>query len=145
MRHLRSAVCAVALLAGCAGPTPEQAVQADPTLAVSQPGDAALSCEAVGVEITKMNGTITQAQRMTDLEVNNRSRLDAPTQDTRLTTTTVGGSNGPSAIGDSPVVATGGGGAESDDALMKQQARAKAAIARANELIRLGRAKHCFA
>ena len=142
MRHLRSAVCAVALLAGCAGPTPEQAV---PTLTVSQPGDAALSCEALGAEITRMNGTITQAQRMTDLEVNNRSRLDAPTGDSRLTTTTVGGSNGPSAIGDSPVVATGGGGADSNDVLIRQQARAKAAIARANELIRLGRLKRCFA
>ena len=145
MRQLRPALGAVILLAGCAGPTPEQAVRADPTLAVSQPGDAALSCDAIDAGVRTMNGIITRAQRMTDLEVNNRSRLDRPTGDTRLTTTTVGGHNGPSAIGDSPVVATSGGAADTDDVLQQQQARAQAATARANELIRLGRAKRCFA
>ena len=145
MRHSRSALCIVIMLAGCAGPTPEQAIQADPRLALSQPGDAALSCDAIDTEVATMNGVITRAQRMTDLEVNNRARLDAPTEDNKLTTTTVSGHNGPTGIGDNPVVATGGNGATSNDVLMQQQARAQAAIARANALIRLGRARRCFA
>lgn len=145
MRHVRSTVCVGIALAGCAEPTVKRAVQADPTLALSQPGDATLSCDGIDAEIKKMNGIITRAQRMTDMEVNNRARLDAPTGDNRVTTTTVSGHNGPSGIGDSPVVGTGGNGAESNDVLIQQQARAQTAIARANELTRLGRAKRCFA
>ena len=62
MRHSRSALCVVVMLAGCAGSTPEQAIQADPRLALSQPGDAALSCDAIDTEVATMNGVITRAQ-----------------------------------------------------------------------------------
>ena len=142
----RAALLVLAALCGCAGPSEQrEAVRADPALALSQPGDAALGCAAIEGQITGMNNRITLAQRMTDQEVNHRTRLSAPTNDTRVTDTTVNGHNGPTGIGNGTTAYTDGAGVESNEVLVAQKGTAEAATARANELIRLGRARRCFA
>lgn len=144
-------VCLIALfvlsgLAACEPlGTPEEAISADPTLALHQPGDAALGCDRLDAGIEKMNGRITLAQRMTDQEVNHRTALSSPTNDTRVTGTTVSGHNGPTGIGNGTTAFTNGAGAESNEVLVAQKGTAAAASARANELIRLAKLKHCYA
>ncbi len=92
-----------------------------------------------------MNGRITLAQRMTDQEVNHRTTLAAPTNDTRVSDTTVGGHNGPTGIGNGTTAFTNGAGAESSETLAEQKDAAAAAIAPANELIRLAKLRYCYA
>lgn len=141
-----AALLALAALCGCAGASGEQeAIRADPALVLSQPGDKDLGCKAIEGAIAGMNDRITLAQRMTDQEVNHRRTFAAPTNDTRVTDTTVGGHNGPTGIGNGTTAYTDGKGAESNEVLVAQKGTAEAAAARANELIRLGRAKRCFA
>ncbi len=141
-----AALLALAALCGCAGPSGEQeAIHADPALVLSQPGDKALGCGAIEGAIAGMNDRITLAQRMTDQEVNHRKTFAAPTNDTRVTDTTVNGHNGPTGIGNGTTAYTDGKGAESNEVLVVQKGTAEAATARANELIRLGRARRCFA
>ena len=141
-----AALLALAALCGCAGSSGEQeAIRADPALVLSQPGDKALGCGAIEGAIAGMNDRITLAQRMTDQEVNHRKTFAAPTNDTRVTDTTVNGHNGPTGIGNGTTAYTDGKGAESNQVLVVQKGTAEAATARANELIRLGRAKRCFA
>ncbi|MGI4977788.1 MAG: hypothetical protein ACRYG6_12675 [Janthinobacterium lividum] len=142
----RTILLACAMLCGCAeGSDPQAAIKADPAMALSQPGDPALGCPAIEAGIAGMNSRITLAQRMTDQEVNGRTRLSAPTNDTRVTDTTVNGRNGPAGVGNGTTAYTDGRGAESNEVLVAQKGTAEAATARANELIRLGRAKRCFA
>ncbi|MGI3776518.1 MAG: hypothetical protein ACRYGC_04405 [Janthinobacterium lividum] len=142
----RTMLLACALLCGCAdGSDPQTAIKADPAMALSQPGDAALGCPAIEAGIAGMNSRITLAQRMTDQEVNGRTRLSAPTSDTRVTDGTVAGHSGPAGVGNGPVAYTDGKGVESNEVLVAQKGTAEAATARANELIRLGRARRCFA
>ncbi len=144
--HARTILLACALLCGCAdGSDPQTAIRADPAMALSQPGDPALGCPAIEAGIAGMNSRITLAQRMTDQEVNGRTRLSAPTNDTRVTDGTVNGHNGPAGIGNGTTAHTDGKGIESNEVLVAQKGTAEAATARANELIRLGRAKRCFA
>ncbi len=143
-RH--AAVFLLAALCGCAEQSGQQeAIRADPALVLSQPGDKALGCEAIEGGITGMNNRITLAQRMTDQEVNHRKTFAAPTNDTRVTDTTVNGHNGPTGIGNGTTAYTDGKGAESNEVLVVQKGTAETAIARANELIRLGRTRRCFA
>ena len=137
---------ALAALCGCAGQSGEQeAIRVDPALALSQPGDKALACDAIEGGIAGMNNRITLAQRMTDQEVNHRKTFYAPINDTRVTDQTVNGHNGPTGIGNGTTAYTDGKGAESNQTLVVQKGTAEAATARANELIRLGRARRCFA
>ena len=140
-----TALFACALLLGCASTSEQDAVKADPALALSQPTDAALGCDAIEAGITSMNNRITLAQRMTDQEINHRTTFAAPTNDIRVTDTTVNGHNGPTGIGNGTTAYTDGKGAESNEVLATQKGTAEAAILRANQLIRLGRAKRCFA
>ena len=140
-----TALFACAFLLGCAGGFEQYAVKADPTLALSQPGDATLGCDAIEAGITGMNNRITLAQRMTDQEVNHRTAFSAPTNDTRVTGSTVSGHNGPTGIGNGTTAYTNGAGVESSEVMVAQKGTAEAAALRANELIRLGRAKRCFA
>lgn len=142
----RAILLACALLCGCAdGSDPQVAIKADPAMALSQPGDPALGCPAIEAGIAGMNSRITLAQRMTDQEVNGRTRLSAPTNDTRVTDGTANGHTGPTGIGNGTTAYTDGRGVESNEVLVAQKGTAEAATARANELIRLGRAKRCFA
>ena len=62
-----------------------------------------------------------------------------------MTDSTVDGHNGPTGIGNGTTAYTDGKGAESNEVLVVQKGTAEAAIARANELVRLGRARRCFA
>ena len=140
-----AALLACALLCGCAEGSEQAAIKADPALAVSQPGDATLGCGAIETAITGMNNRITLAQRMTDQEVNHRATFAAPTNDTRVTDTTANGHNGPTGIGNGTTAYTDGNGGASNEVLVAQKGTAEAATLRANELIRLGRAKRCFA
>ena len=140
-----AALLACALLCGCAEGSEQAAIKADPALAVSQPGDATLGCGAIETAITGMNNRITLAQRMTDQEVNHRTSFAAPTNDTRISDTTVNGHNGPAGIGNGTTAFTDGKGAASNEVLVVQKGTAEAAALRANELIRLGRARRCFA
>ena len=140
-----TALFACAFLLGCASGSEQDAVRADPALALSQPTDAALGCDAIEAGITGMNNRITLAQRMTDQEVNHRTTFAAPSNDTRVTDTTSNGHNGPTGIGNGTTAYTDGKGAESNEVLATQKGTAEAAILRANQLIRLGRAKRCFA
>ena len=142
---------AVLAVSACAGPSdPAASVAADQTLVVSQPDDGDLTCDDISYGIEMMNRRITLAQRMTTMEVGNRVRLDTP-QDAfggagRVSNLSAGGgaANYPG-IGDAPSVAMTGAGVEDDAALARQAQIAKAASARANELLRLGREKRCFA
>ncbi len=146
---MRASPFALALMAGLAAceplGTPEEAISRDPTLALHQAGDAALGCDALDAGITRMNGRITLAQRMTDQEVNHRTTFAAPTNDTRVSDTTVNGHNGPTGIGNGTTAFTDGAGAESNETLAEQKGVATAAIARANELVRLAKLRHCYA
>ena len=145
-RLIYCSVLLLIILAGCEPlGTAEEAIAKDPTLALHQSGDTALSCDALDAEITKRNGQITLAQRMTEIELNHRTSLGAPTNDTRVTDTTVNGHNGPTGIGNGTTAFTSGSNAASNEVLSAQKATATAAIARANELIRLAKLKHCYA
>ncbi len=146
---MRACSTALLLLAGLAAceplGTPEETISKDPTLALHQPGDTALTCSMIDAEITKMNGRITLAQRMNDQEVNHRTAFASPTNDTRVSDTTVSGHNGPTGIGNGTTAYTNGEGAGSNEVLAEQKRTATAATGRANELIRLAKLKHCYA
>ena len=77
--------------------------------------------------------------------MNHRTALGSPTNVTRVSDTTVNGHNGPTGIGNGTTAFTNGAGAESNEVLVAQKGTAAAAAARANELIRLAKIRHCYA
>ena len=146
MRCLCPLVVSLFLASGCADERAEkQAVQADPALALYQKGDGMLTCDQIDTGVTKMNARITLAQRMTDQEVNNRRRLDKPNTDARVLSETAEGLVPLPGLGTGGTMATTGDGAGSNGVLVIQKGTAEAAIARANELVRIGKVRKCYA
>lgn len=141
--------------AGCAASPPDTAhpaaAAASPhaPIPTTEPGDNALTCQAIEGQIGEMNGRIDQA--------NQRTRALASSGVAGSGVSLSGGGSGVSGANvnenNLPVVgATGTGGingggssANNEDAMAAQQRFANSAIARANQLIGLGRAKKCFA
>lgn len=120
-------------------------MQADPALALYQKGDGKLTCDQIDAGVSGMNARITLAQRMTDQEVNNRQRLDKPNTDSRVLSETAEGLVPLPGLGTGGSMGTTGKGAESNAVLVIQKGTAEAAIARANELVRIGKVRKCYA
>ncbi len=145
------------LAAGCAASPPDTAhpaaaaANAHPPIPATEPGDDALSCQAIESQIGEMNGRIDQA--------NQRTRALASSGVAGSGVSLSGGSGGGVSganvnENNLPVIgSTGSGGidnggsssATNEDAIAAQQRFANSAIARANRLIVLGRARKCFA
>ncbi len=143
------------LVSGCAATPPDAdhpaAAAASPhaPIPATEPGDSTLTCQAIESQIGEMNGRIDQANQRTralalsgvagsgvSLSGGNSGGVSgANVNENNLP---VVGATGTGGIG-------GGGSSANDDAMAAQQRFANSAIARANELIGLGRAKKCFA
>lgn len=143
------------LLGSSCAATPDNAAPAvaaanpHPPIPATEPGDDALTCQAIESQIAEMNGRIAQANQRTRALASAGiagSGVSLGNAGSGVTGTNVNQENYP-VVGSTGSGSIGGGSAATtnEDAMAAQQRFASSAISRANGLIVLGRSRKCFA